>query len=232
MLKEVISMLERLELIISKEQIDKLHKVNILLVGVGGVGGSVLEGLVRSGIENITIVDGDVFQESNLNRQILSNINNISNSKVIEAQKRAISINPSINIKTYNLFLTEDNIGEIKDIDKYNYIIDCCDTVNTKIILIKIALKYNIKIISSMGTGFRCDPSKLVITNIWKTDSDPLAKKIRSILRKENIKDKIPVLTSRELPISKGKTIGSSYFVPNCAGIYIANYIFNDIINM
>ena len=225
-------MFERLELIISKEQINKLKKANILLVGVGGVGGSVLEGLVRSGIEHITIIDMDKFQESNLNRQIISNRNNIGNSKVKEAQLRALSINPNIDIKIYEMFLDESNIDEIKDINKYNYIIDCCDSTNTKILLIKKALEYNIKIITSMGTGFRLDPSKLVITDIWKTDNDPLAKKIRSILRKENIKAKIPVLTSKEIPINKGKTIGSAYFVPNCAGIFIANYIFNDIINM
>ena len=224
-------MLERVEILLSPEQINKIKNTNILLVGVGGVGGSVFEALIRSGIENITIIDSDVFESSNLNRQILSNINNINKSKVEEAKKRGLLINPQCNIKTYQLFLSQDNIEEIKDINQYNYIIDCCDTPKTKLLLIEEALKHNIKIISSMGTGFRKDPSKLYITNIWKTENDPLAKKMRKLLKDNNIKDKITVLTSKEIPLQKGKTIGSTYFVPNSAGILLANYVFNDIID-
>ena len=229
--KDVIYMYERLELIYTKEQIKKINNTKVLLVGVGGVGGSVLEALVRTGIQNITLIDKDIFQESNLNRQIISNKNNIGKSKVIEASNRAKSINPTICIKTYEMFLEEANIKEINDINTYDYIIDCCDTPKTKLLLIQTALNNKIKIISSMGTGFRTDPSKLYITNIWKTENDPLAKKMRKLLKDNNIKEKIPVLTSKELPINKGNTIGSSYFVPNTAGIYIANYIINDIIN-
>ena len=229
--KDVINMYERLELIYTKEQLNKIKNTNILLVGVGGVGGSTLEALIRSGIQHITVIDKDTFEESNLNRQILSTKNNIGKSKVLEAQIRGLSINPHIDIKTYEMFLNESNINEIQDISKYDYIIDCCDTPNTKLLLIQTSIKYNIKIISSMGTGFRNDPSKLYITNIWNTEYDPLAKKMRKLLKENKINKKIPVLTSKEIPINKGKTIGSSYFVPNTAGIFIANYIFNDIIN-
>ena len=224
-------MLERLELLINKEQIDKLKNTNILIVGIGGVGGSCFEALVRLGIENITIIDNDTFDLSNLNRQILSTRNNIGNKKVLEAEIRAKSVNPNISIKTLDLFLNESNIDKI-DINKYQYIIDCCDTVKTKILLIKESIKNNIKIISSMGTGNRLDATKLTITDIWKTNYDPLAKTIRRQLKENNIKNKIPVLCSTEQPIKTGSTtIGSTSIVPNTAGLYIASYVFNDIIN-
>ena len=223
-------MLERLELILDKNKINTFANSNILLVGVGGVGGACLEALVRLGLKNITVIDNDTFQESNLNRQILSNLNNIGKSKVKEAILRAKSINSSINIKGVEMFLNEANIDEI-NYKEYDFIIDCCDTITTKLILIKKALDNNVKIISSMGTGNRLDPTKLEITNIWKTNYDPLAKVMRKLLRDNNIKDKIPVVSSKEIPIKiKSRKPGSSSLVPNVAGFYIASYVFNGII--
>ncbi len=205
---------------------------NILLIGVGGVGGACLEALVRMGLKNITIIDNDVFQETNLNRQILSTKNNIGESKVKEAVLRAKSINPNISIKGLEMFLITSNIDEI-NYKEYDYIIDCCDTVTTKLLLIQKALENNIRIISSMGTGNRIDPTKLEITNIWKTNNDPLAKIMRKLLKENNIKAKIPVVTSKELPIKNiNRTPGSTSFVPNVAGFYIASYVFNDIISV
>ena len=223
-------MLERLELILDKNKINTFANSNILLVGVGGVGGACLEALVRLGLKNITVIDNDTFQESNLNRQILSNLNNIGKSKVKEAVLRAKSINSSINIKGLEMFLNEANIDEI-NYKEYDFIIDCCDTITTKLLLIKKALENNVKIISSMGTGNRLDPTKLEITNIWKTNYDPLAKVMRKLLRDNNIKDKIPVVSSKEIPIKiKSRKPGSSSLVPNVAGFYIASYVFNGII--
>ncbi len=223
-------MLERLELILDKNKINTFANSNILLVGVGGVGGACLEALVRLGLKNITVIDNDTFQESNLNRQILSNLNNIGNSKVKEAILRAKSINSSINIKGLEMFLNEANIDEI-NYKEYDFIIDCCDTITTKLLLIKKALENNVKIISSMGTGNRLDPTKLEITNIWKTNYDPLAKVMRKLLRDNNIKDKIPVVSSKEIPIKiQSRKPGSSSLVPNVAGFYIASYVFNGII--
>lgn len=224
-------MLKRSKMLISDDKLNKFINSHVLIVGIGGVGGACFEALVRMGINNISIVDNDVFSESNLNRQLLSNRNNIGNSKVKEAYLRAISINPSISIKSYEMFLNESNIDEL-EYDKYDYIIDCCDTVTTKLLLVKKALEYDIKIISSMGTGNRLDSTKLEITNIWKTENDPVAKIMRKLLRDNNIKYKLPVLCSRELPIKiQDRTPGSVSFVPNVAGFYIANYVFNDIIN-
>lgn len=224
-------MLERLELIIDKETLETFSNINVLLVGVGGVGGACLEALVRLGIKNITIIDNDVFDISNLNRQILSTRSNIGHKKVLEAEIRAKDINPDISITTKDMFLNEANINEI-GYKQYDYIIDCCDTMTTKLLLIKKSIEYNIKIISSMGTGNRIDPTKLELTNIWKTNYDPVAKVIRKMLRDNNIKDKIPVLVSKEHPIKiSSRKPGSTSLVPNVAGFYIASYIFNDIIS-
>ncbi len=223
-------MFERMELLLSEEQLNKISNLNILLVGVGGVGGACFEALVRLGVSNISIVDGDTFDLSNLNRQLLSTQSNIGHSKVKEAMLRAKLINPSISIKCYEMFLNEANINEL-DYTKYDYIVDCCDTMTTKLLLIKKSLEYNVKIISSMGTGNRLDPTKLEITNIWKTENDPVAKVMRKMLRDNDIKTKIPVLCSKEIPIKvSSRTVGSISLVPNVAGFYIASYIFNDII--
>ena len=224
-------MLERSKLLFNEEQLNKFCNSNVLIVGVGGVGGACFEALVRMGINNISIVDGDTFSETNLNRQLLCTRNNIGYSKVNEALLRAKCINPSISIKTYEMILNEANIDEI-EYTKYDYIIDCCDTMTTKLLLIKKALQYNVKIISSMGTGNRIDPTKLEIMNIWKTQNDPVAKIMRKMLRDNNIKYKLPVLCSTELPIKiNSRTPGSVSFVPNVAGFCIASYVFNDIIN-
>lgn len=224
-------MLERSKLLFSDEQLNDFSNSNILIVGVGGVGGACFEALVRMGIKNISVVDGDFFSKSNLNRQLLCTRDNIGHSKVNEALLRAKSINSDILVETYEMFLNEANIDEI-DYKKYNYIIDCCDTMTTKLLLIKKALEYNIKIISSMGTGNRIDPTKLEIMNIWKTQNDPVAKVMRKMLRDNHIKYKLPVLCSTELPIKTHERIpGSVSFVPNVAGFCIASYAFNDIIN-
>lgn len=225
-------MLERLELLVGKNKIDLIKNKKILLVGLGGVGGACFEALVRSGFKNLTIIDNDCFESSNLNRQLLSNISNIGSKKVLEAVKRAKMINPDIFINYYEMFLNEANIDEL-NIFNYDYVIDACDTVTTKVLLIKECIKYNVKIISSMGTGNRVDPTKLVITNIWKTSYDPLAKAVRKLLREAHIDNNINVLVSLEQPVKvSGDAVGSSCFVPNAAGFCIASYVFNDIINM
>lgn len=224
-------MLERLEMLVSSEQLDTFCNSHILLVGVGGVGGACFEALVRLGLKKITIVDGDSFTLSNLNRQILSNRSNIGSVKVKEALLRAKEINPDISVTCVEKFLDSSNI-DLFDYLEYDYIVDCCDTMTTKLLLIQKALENNIKIISCMGTGNRFDPTKLVITDIWKTNYDPVAKAIRKMLRENHISAKIPVLCSLEQPLKiASRKPGSTSFVPNVAGFDIASYVFNDIIN-
>ena len=224
-------MLERMELLVNEDIINKLKSIRVLIVGIGGVGGACFEALVRLGVSNITVVDNDTFNLSNLNRQLLSNINNIGNLKVNEAVLRAKSINPDILVETHNMFVNEANINEL-NIRRYDYVFDCCDTVTTKYLLIKKCVDNDVKIISSMGTGNRLDPTKIVIKDIWKTEADPLAKAMRKILRDNNMKCKVPVVTSLELPIkTHSNVVGSVSLVPNVAGFYMASWLFSDIMS-
>lgn len=215
--------------LIGEENNNMLKSKNILLVGLGGVGGIAFEMLIRSGINNITVIDFDKFEESNLNRQILSNSSNISLYKVDVAKKRACLINKECSVLTYNSKIDEEFIKSINT--NYDYIIDAIDDINAKVLLVKFATSNNIKIISSCGTGNRLDPEKLYITNIWKTSNDPLARKLRYLLRKENISYKLPVVSSKELPLIKtNNSVGSMAMVPNSAGIMLASYVINDIL--
>ena len=222
-------MFERLIPLIGEDNLKKIQNTKILLVGIGGVGGFTLEALVRSGFEDITIVDGDKIDESNLNRQIITNKENIGKGKTEEALNRYLLINKNLNLKTIKIFLTKENFHEYIN-EQYDYIIDACDDIKIKVELIKYAQTNNIKIISALGTGKKLDPKKLEITTLDKTESDPLAKKLRSLVRKENLNMKIPVVFSKETPINTKNMIGSCIFVPATAGIYLANYIFLDII--
>lgn len=223
-------MFERNISLIGKENFNKLKNTKVLIVGCGGVGGYALETLVRSGINYIDIIDSDIIDISNLNRQIITNKENVGNIKVEEAKKRAQSINKDININTFQLFLTKDNINEILS-NNYEYIIDACDTVDTKIELIKHCIKNNIKLISSMGTAKKMHSTKLEITTLDKTNYDPLAKVIRKKIKDLKLNPKKIVVVSSTESVIKNEHLGSFMMVPAVAGILCAEYIINDIIN-
>lgn len=217
---------DRILKILSKDDLDKIKNLTVLVVGVGGVGGYSLEALARSGVKNIIIIDKDIIDISNLNRQIISNINNIGNIKVEEAKKRVLSINKDININIINTFLNKDNLEAILKDFKIDYIIDACDTVTTKIELIKYAKTNNIDIITCLGTGNRLNPEDLTITTLDKTYNDPLGKVLRKELKDLKIKGKVTVCWSKELPIKiQDRTPGSMIFVPASAGLLISSYI-------
>lgn len=218
--------LERLENLIG-EKINIIKNLNIIIIGLGGVGGYTLESLVRSGVENITIVDGDKIESSNINRQIISNKNNIGNYKTEEWKKRINNINEKMNLTIINKFIT---LEDIKDkLNKYDFIIDACDDVKLKIDLIKYAKINKLNIISSMGTANKMDATKLKITTLDKTTNDPLAKKIRNELKKRKINLKIKVISSDEQTIKNGTKLGTNSYVPAVAGLLITNEIFNQI---
>ena len=220
-------MFERFELLVGNK-IEDIKNKKILVVGVGGVGSYTVESLVRCGIGSITIIDNDIIDITNLNRQLMTTTDNVGESKVEVLKNRIFSINPECSVNAINAFLDENNIDSI--VNDYDYVVDACDTVKTKVSLINICNKKNIKLISAMGTGNKMDPSKLEITDIYKTNNDPLAKLIRHECRKMNIK-KLTVVCSSELPIKKGvKTIPSNSFVPATAGLLITSYIINDIV--
>jgi len=220
-------MFDRLELIIgNKTKILKNKKV--LLLGLGGVGGHAFEALIRSGIGTIIIVDNDIIDITNLNRQLLTNKTNIGKYKVDEAENRKNILNKECKIIKIKEFITEDNINELFN-QKIDFVVDAIDTLKTKKALIKKCLEENIKIISVMGTGNKMHPELLNITEIKKTSYDPIAKEIRKYLTKEKIKGKLPVISSIEQPIKTDK-IGSNAFVPATAGLLAASYVINELI--
>lgn len=215
----------RLERIISIEGIDILKSKCVLIIGLGGVGGYALESLVRSGIGKVIIVDFDKIDVTNINRQIVALDSTVGEYKVDVFESRIKDINPLCEVIKIKEFIDKDNIDLLFKYD-IDYLIDACDTVNTKKAIIMECLSRGIKFISSMGTGNKLDPSQLEIIDIRKTVNDPLARIMRKFIKDSNIKDKILVLSSKELPIKTcdGK-LGSSMFVPSSAGILMASYI-------
>ena len=225
-------MFERLEKIVSKENLEKFMNTTVMVVGVGGVGGYAVESLVRAGIKNIIIIDNDCVDITNKNRQIIALDSTIGKKKVEVMKARILDINKECNVVGIDTFLNKINTFDI--INKYNpdYVVDACDTIEAKKEIILSCIKLNINFISSMGTGNKFDPSKLYITDIRKTDYDPLAKIMRKWVKDEKIKGKVPVLVSKEAPVkTHDRTPGSTSFVPSSAGLLIASYIFNKVVN-
>lgn len=229
--------LQRTEFLIGKEAVEKLSTSKVVVLGVGGVGSFVTEALARSGVGNITIVDKDTVDITNINRQIHANVNTIGQSKVELMKERILSINPNCNVKAHKLYIDEDTINEIID-KNTDYVVDAIDTVSSKILSIVWCVNNDVNIISSMGTGNKLCPTKLKIADIYDTKICPLAKIMRSELRKRNIKS-LKVLYSEEAPIKnanrpineKGRPITASIaFVPPCAGLIIAGEVVKDII--
>ena len=219
---------DRIINLIGENKFNKLKNTKVLIVGCGGVGGYALETLVRSGIEQIDIIDFDKIDITNLNRQIITNINNVGKTKVEEAKKRALDINPNLNINIFIEFLNKTNLDKIMS-NNYEYIIDACDSIDTKIELIINQEKYNYKLISCMGTAKKIDPTKLSITSLDKTSYDALAKVIRKKLRDLKYTKKVNVVSSTE-EMLECNTLGSFMMVPATAGILCAKYIIDDII--
>jgi len=220
----------RLKLLL-KDKYDLLKNKKVLIIGLGGVGGYALESITRTGISNLIIVDNDIIEESNLNRQLIALKTNIGKYKTDEFESRILNINPSANVKKINEFILEDNIDLLFD-DNVDYIIDACDTVKTKCLIIKKCIEKNIKFISCMGTGRKIHPEMLKITDLSKTNYDPIAKKIRKFAKDNKIIKKIPVVSSDEVPFeSSDEAIPSISFVPAVAGMLLASYVINDIIS-
>ena len=222
-------MLDRLIALIGEDNLKLIESKNILLIGLGGVGGYAFEALVRTGFKNITIVDYDIIDASNLNRQIITNTKNIGKSKVEEAKKRALLINENITITDMNIKLDDNNLLSILE-NNYDYILDACDTTLVKFLLMKYKSKYGYKLISSMGTAKKLDPTKLEITTLDKTNYDPLARKLRETVKKEHLKDKFYVVNSNEEIKNTNDMLGSIVTVPAVSGLYMASYVINDIV--
>ncbi|MGI6324472.1 MAG: tRNA threonylcarbamoyladenosine dehydratase [Bacilli bacterium] len=221
--------LSRLEKILDKKIINKIKNTTVLVIGIGGVGSYAIEALARSGIGTLIIVDHDIVESSNINRQLIALNSTIGFKKVDVMKQRILDINPNCKVIALDLFIDKDTIKEIL---KYqiDYVVDAIDTITSKKLIIKECLKNNIDFISAMGTGNRFDPTKLTITDIRKTSYDPIAKIIRKMVKDERIKDKIMVVSSNEKPVKLNDRIpGSNSFVPSTAGLLCASYIINQI---
>lgn len=221
-------MFERLIGLIGEEKLKEIERKKVLLIGVGGVGSYALEALIRNGFFDITIVDFDIIDLSNLNRQLITDSTNIGKYKVDEAKKRALLINPNIKIQTINEKLNKENLRNLLN-QNFDYIIDACDTLDVKFALMENSLHYSYKLISSMGTAKKTDPTKLEITTLDKTNNDPIARLLRNKVRKAHINKKIYVVSSTEVP-KQINMLGTANLVPSVAGLLCVSFIFNDII--
>ena len=206
----------RTEILIGKEGIEKLEKAKVLIYGIGGVGSFAVEGLARTGIGNLILVDEEKIDETNINRQIHANVNTVGLKKVDVMKKRILEINPSAKVETVlpsSLEREEDLIDET-----ITYVIDAVDTISTKLKIIKKAKEKNIPIISAMGAGNKLDPTKFEVSDIYDTESCPLAKIMRKELKNIGIKN-LKVVYSKEKPKKKeGKTLRK------CSICYISSW--------
>ena len=220
---------ERLRALIP-DKFDLIKTKKVLVVGLGGVGGYAVEALVRSGISDITIVDYDVVDITNINRQIIALHSTIGKYKTEVFKNRINDINPDCSVTVKNMKIDDNNINLLFEKD-YDYVVDACDTISVKKELIRICLRKNIKLISSMGTAKKLDPTKLEVVDVRKTSYDPIAKIIRKMVKEEKISKKVWVISSTEKPAdTKDNVLGSTAFVPSTAGLLCAKFIINDII--
>lgn len=228
----------RSEKVLGKNSTNILRNKTVALFGIGGVGSYCFEALVRSGIGNIIIIDKDVIDISNINRQLIADFTNIGESKVDVAEKRARTINPCINIIKYKCFYPQDQDIDLSICD---YIIDAIDTVSSKLYLVKKANELNIPIISCMGTGNKIDPTRFEIDDIFNTSMCPLCKVMRHELKKIGI-NKLKVVYSKEEPIKSHyngnntksrckSTPGSTSFVPPVAGFIISSEVIKNLLS-
>lgn len=225
--------LNRTKKIFGDEKIDKLKQFHVAVFGAGGVGGFAIEAISRGGVEKLHIVDNDIIDISNLNRQILATHDTIGRPKVEVAKERILSINPDATVTVSRSFVLPETIHEF-DFSSYDYVVDAIDTVAGKLAIIEAAYAAGVPVISSMGTGNKTDPSLLTVTIIEKTETDPLARVMRHELKKRDIRN-VKVVYSKETPVraicnsNDTRTPGSTSFVPSACGILIASVVLKEL---
>ena len=218
--------------IFGTENQEKLNSAKVLVFGLGGVGGAVCEALARSGVGTLGLVDKDIVDITNINRQLIATESTIGMKKTEACEKRMLEINPRINLNKYDLFYLPETADAV-NLSEYDYIVDAIDNVTAKLELMKRAKEENVNIISSMGTGNKIHPEMLEIADISKTSVCPLARVIRRELRNKGI-NHLTVVYSKEEPqnIDGDRTPASSTFVPITAGVLIATKVVQDILEI
>lgn len=235
----MVNQFSRTELLLGAEAIKKLNNSRVAVFGVGGVGGYVVEALVRSGVGEIDIIDNDTVALSNINRQIIATYETIGRYKVDVMEARILSINPNCIVKKYKTFFLPEN-KDTFPFASYDYVVDAIDTVAGKIGIIEKATELNVPHITACGCGNKLNPQGFIVTDIYKTKIDPLARVLRTELKKRGIK-KLKVVYSEEIPLkpaqseeksSKRQVPGSNAFVPASAGLLIASEVIKDLIKL
>ena len=228
----------RSAMIVGEEALEKLAACRIALFGVGGVGGFALEALARCAVGEIDLIDNDTVNITNINRQIIALHTTVGKYKVDVAKERAMDINPDAKINVYKTFYLPENSAQF-DFSKYDYVIDCVDTVTAKLEIVQNAKRAGVPVISCMGTGNKLDPTRFEVSDIYKTSVCPLSKVMRRELKKRNI-DSLKVVYSKEEPVNLAVPKNgeerippaSVSFVPSVAGLIIAGEVIKDLIDL
>ena len=214
--------------LLGNENVEKLFDKHVIVFGVGGVGGYVVEALARSGVGKISIVDNDVVNESNINRQIIALHSTVGMQKVEVLKNRILDINPECQVFVHNQFFLPENSKDF-DFSIYDYVVDAVDTVTAKLEIIKKSKESNVPVISSMGTGNKLNPMGFKVSDISKTKVCPLARVMRNELKKRGI-SKVKCVYSEENPVIQTQTPASVAFVPSVAGLLIASEVIKDLV--
>lgn len=221
--------LNRTEMLIGPQALEKLRNSTVAVFGIGGVGSYAVEALARAGLGKLVLIDNDLVDITNINRQLIANTTTIGKVKVEVAKERVLQINPNIDVVIHQKFYDENTKNELIS-PSYSYIIDCIDSVSSKVSLIKTSKDLGIPIISSMGTGNKLDPTKFKVADIYDTSVCPLAKTIRKQLRNLDLTSLKVVFSTEEVNINTSSTPASISFVPAVAGLILAGEAIKDII--
>ncbi|MBQ9138156.1 MAG: tRNA threonylcarbamoyladenosine dehydratase [Alistipes sp.] len=232
--------LERSELLLGKQGLDRLKSANILVVGVGGVGAYAAEMLVRAGVGSMTIADSDCVSLSNINRQLIALHSTVGRAKTEVLAQRLLDINPQLRLRVVQEYIKDEKTDEILNSEQYDYVVDAIDTLSPKLALIKGCLDRKIAIVSSMGAGAKLDPTKMEICDISKTHHCPLAHMLRKRLHKMGIRRGFKAVFSAEPPVegamilceeqNKKSNVGTISYLPALFGIGCASVVIRDLI--
>ncbi len=230
----MVEFLDRTKMLLGEKAVERCQSASVAVFGLGGVGGFVVEALARSGIGRLTLIDHDMVTKSNINRQIIALQTTLGQQKTDLMKARIAEINPKAQVICHSLFFNEETKNEIFS-DHFDYIVDAIDTVTSKLLLIETAKEKNIPVISSMGAANKLDPTRFRVTDIYKTQMDPLAKVMRRELKKRGI-SKLKVISSDEPPVmnptetnQERPAPASVAWVPSVAGLILAGEVIKDI---
>ena len=219
--------LSRTAKLLGESAVHSLENAKIAVFGLGGVGGHAAEALVRTGIGAIDIVDGDTVALSNINRQLIALHSTVGKNKTDVCAERFLDINPEIKLRKFPLFLSEDTVGNF-DFSEYDYVLDCIDDIPAKVLLASVCEKIGVKLISAMGAGNKLNPMGFRISDIYETSVCPLARAMRTRLRKAGV-ERLRVVYSTEEPVVTERVPASCAFVPSAAGLLMASAVIDEL---